>query len=534
MHTQLDFFPSSLPGETLYSRISRFHFLKGNFAHRDTYLELFQCSRVHLDLVYPKQIDELAKRVPGDPKSNLACILKQNSLLPLYTPFLGVAENTHTKETLAVIESAERLPMRSQRGTSVARLCVECVKQDLHDHGISYWHTTHQAPHVTTCWRHDVLLRQACPNCSRPFLRTHLLLTIPWFPCDCGWNCKECEPIENLNRHDRNYAMIVRELIVSEISPIPARLLSTAYRSKAHQMGYRAGQFVSHGALRKGIQEEFGKEFLLRVDPNCIDAQKHQFKFNFTKGYSDMPIARHILLIMHLFGGLAAFVQHLAEVRQEDAYLSPPKRMNREQLERRDVYRFKIAQVTRRWPGITMEQLWSKATAATKWLYEYDRQWIVSIGGLSVDTSAEEKAKDEQYSKIIQEKLEFLYSMAKKPIRVNQVRLCSVLPRKVNLYNHFSRKYPLLSDQFDNYIESRWHFNVRRIFWAIGECQRLDINLCIGNVTKTANIPALNARRIVKYYNINFAKILYNFDPLKELQKLGMNYGFEPSINDAE
>jgi len=83
----LPFFPASLPDETIGSRISRYHILRGQPTAHTTYRQLFNQSPFSLTTLVQPHLDKLAARLPGSPKFNLKTIQKENTLLPLFQHF---------------------------------------------------------------------------------------------------------------------------------------------------------------------------------------------------------------------------------------------------------------------------------------------------------------------------------------------------------------------------------------------------------------------------------------------------------------
>jgi len=82
MTQPLPFFPASLPDETLASRASRFHILRGNSTDQLTFKELFGRSQLAIGLIVPANLDVLASRLPGMPSENLQDLIKTNGNPP--------------------------------------------------------------------------------------------------------------------------------------------------------------------------------------------------------------------------------------------------------------------------------------------------------------------------------------------------------------------------------------------------------------------------------------------------------------------
>lgn len=191
MHPQISFFPLSffppaLPDETLIPRVSRYHIISGNSTHSTTLTELFQQLRIGLSQVVPPYIEVLASRLPGDTQENLQTIIQENTLFPLFLPFIGragITPSTRTETWYGGLIS--HMPRRVVGKHGESCLCQHCLREDESEQGLAYWHRAHQAPGVTVCWKHKAPLISSCPNCRLPFERKGKLLDAPWVTCRC-------------------------------------------------------------------------------------------------------------------------------------------------------------------------------------------------------------------------------------------------------------------------------------------------------------------------------------------------------------
>jgi hypothetical protein len=84
-----------MPDETLLSRITRYHFLSGNKTEAETFRDLFDVAPFQLSFI-PKQLGNLASRLPGVKESNFNELLEINTYFPAYKPFIGY-QKTHLR-----------------------------------------------------------------------------------------------------------------------------------------------------------------------------------------------------------------------------------------------------------------------------------------------------------------------------------------------------------------------------------------------------------------------------------------------------
>ncbi|WP_454838514.1 TniQ family protein [Pseudomonas mohnii] len=525
----ISLFPASLPDETLYSRVSRYHFLVGNKSLYKTYDDLFGTTPFRLEAILPKQVNALVNRLPGDPQKALAAIISQNTLIPLYQPFLGRPDNATVAKSQP-ISSASRIPRRAVDDHGEARLCLLCVESDAREHGVAYWRRSHQAPKVASCWKHGVDLLKSCPECFRPFLRAGQLLSILWLPCECGWSCDSGEAKKTTDVHYHQYAILANAVLESGMLPIEGSILSMAYRRQAIKRGYNYGSLVSLKRLEESMVTQLGEEFIQRADQAYqLGRKSNWIRFSVLNGYLDMPISRHILLIMFLFKDFANFRDQIEVAANLLSSSSPSTNTDDDSASKKRTYREKILQVRKRWPTLVADGFWTKAYTATTWLYNHDHRWLQTVIDPSSVQSPPTASKDAEYASIIEQKVDALYCInAYKPLRVNRERMLKLLPKKIARGRDLPVDYPLVQSQLEQHMESLWHFHLRRVLWGIMELARFKLVPGFRTLSVTTGINIYRCRIIVDFYDLDLAGLTSaRFDPQFELSKLSVSNRFE-------
>lgn len=529
MALSISLFPASLPDETLYSRVSRYHFLVGNTSYHKTYDDLFGNTPFRLEAILPKQVNALVSRLPGDPQETLAAIISQNTLIPLYQPFLGRPSHS-TDVKCQPIPSASRIPRRAVDDHGEARLCLLCVRSDAGEHGVAYWRRAHQAPNVASCWKHEVDLLKACPDCFRPFLRAGQLLSILWLPCECGWSCENGEAKKATDVHCLTYANLANSLLGSGMLPIEGRILSMTYRRQAIRKGYNYGSNVSLKRLEESMVVQFGEEFIQQVDQAYQQGRKSNWiRFSVLNGYLDMPISRHILLIMFLFKDFTAFRDQTEVAAKLLSSSSPATDSNDSGASKKQLFREKIVQVRKRWPNLSADGFWTKAYTATAWLYKHDYRWLQTVIDPSAVQSLPPASQDAEYASIIEQQADALYRInTDKPLRVNRERMLKLLPKQIARGRDLPVEYPLVQSQLEQHMESLWHFHLRRILWGILELARFKLVPNLTALRETTGINIFRCRIIVDFYDLDVTELTSaRFDPQFELTKMSVNNRFE-------
>ncbi len=524
MHHKIPFFPSSLPDETLHSRVSRYHFLSGNKTQPLTFRDAFDAAPFPLDVVVPKKITQLAERLPGEAADNLKSLLNTNTLLPLFTSFLGT-ENSHKKlcqETSTTTLS--RIPQRVVGVHGTAKLCIACCESDEHEFGSSYWHRAHQIPGVSSCWKHSETLMSSCQFCSKPFYTKNRLLTMPWLPCECGWSVNANTRSNIAPIVENEYAVFSKELLHGDVPTISQESLAHAYRTRASALGLRAGSLVSQASLFKSIVETLGDEFLCQADTAyAAKKTKTWIRLSTIDNQLDMPITRHLILSFFLFRNFNVFKsalqnqQSLPLVRARRQDSKPSKSEESTSL----VYRAKIQQIVNRWPSSTLEDCWKNSLKATSWLFKHDRGWLLSY--LSETTQPGRGSNDLSYAKIIEDGIEGLYALSFKPKRVNIGNILSLLPKKLPGGRDREKLYPEVSKKLQEHYESLWHFHVRRIIWGLHELKRLDLKPTIVNLSDLIKINKISCNSILSHFGWDI-EVMVNqkFSQVDEMNKFSI------------
>ena len=225
---QLAFFPGSLPDESIYSRISRYHILSGHRDCRTTYSQLFRSTPFAFGEVVPPRLSILVSRIPQAPPRLLGQILRHNTLLPLVMPFLALGDEDDAEYAdLIALTRGVLKPMR-QRGDGELRLCPECIRVDRDKFGCGYWHRSHQMPAVTACWRHGVVLINACPKCDIELSPRNVFLHSPWRRCVCGHDLMDAVAAEAIEG-ETNFARYVKVLLDEKVRKFTAQTLEEYY-----------------------------------------------------------------------------------------------------------------------------------------------------------------------------------------------------------------------------------------------------------------------------------------------------------------
>ncbi|MBX9800818.1 MAG: TnsD family transposase [Burkholderiaceae bacterium] len=511
MPSTIPFFPPSLADETLASRVARYHIIAGNRSPATTLNQLFQQIQAGLDQIIPSKIAVLAAGLPGDSQVNLQSILDQNTLLPLFSPFIGRNTLNGGVQDGRPDNLITRLPRRVVGKHGEAYLCLQCVLEDEQSLGMGYWHRAHQAPGVSTCWKHHTQLIDSCPQCSLPFQRRHTLLTAPWNNCpQCSHDITHSQPEKLTSDFEHKYAVFIHDLIALHIAPIPADILAQVYRARIRARGFTRGSMPNMIEFTESLISTFGPDFISQIDPAYSTGRTHTWiRFTTFDGSMDIPIMRHILICMHLFENATQFLQAVQETLPAARPSASKKKQNQVFVDFGQIrtdHRNRIRREIKLDSQIKLEKLWKRAYTATSWLFEHDNAWLK----LAVDPAKEkwtdkqktasipeQRQMDKHFADLVEACARKLVTSKGKPQRVTYTKLFVCLPKAEGALRAQKEAYPTLFDQLSQCAESAWSFSCRKILWSIGELVHLELTLTISNVSKYSGVSLYVVRKIL-------------------------------------
>lgn len=511
MPLELPFFPPSLPDESLISRVSRYHLMSSNRTDESTFLELFGRKGFALGAVVPPHIDILASRLPGQPQENIDILIRENTLFPVFRPFLGRPVKSLPPTTRGSGDTEiSHMPRHVVGMSGDAKLCLSCASEDEKLHGVGYWRRSHQIPGVTVCWKHKELLLSSCPNCRFPFQHINKLLSAPWNACRCGERLPSVSESKTVDPLDVAYANYAHDLFQEHMAPVNPEFLMNAYREKIKQRGFARGSLPDLKNFQEALIQDLGEPFIRKVDP-AFSAKRAQYwlRLSYIESALDLPITRHLLLGMHLFGTANRF--NLAVESQLSCGAAPArkslKKSESNQNLQRDEFRRKITAELKKNPAITMERLWKRRPGAVAWLYDNDKTWLNNTMSLHAksDVAARpsqaktEDALDRDYARMAEDISRKLFELPGKPRRVTKGKILAGLPKTIKSTGINRKRFPVLFATVDLCNETAWCFSARKILWAMGELDRFEENVNVGNIVLRSAVISTAVEEILQF-----------------------------------
>lgn len=154
-----------LPGETLFSLVSRHHYFWGHTLAASTCAKLFGHRQSGSQHDFPSRLSHFVDRTKGC-FGDIHGVARDHTLLAYYAAFLSADELQNAISCMAG-DSVAHLKLRIGiltsrfRANHPLKACEACMDQDRAELGWAYWHTEHQFPGVWTCSIHEQLLKES-------------------------------------------------------------------------------------------------------------------------------------------------------------------------------------------------------------------------------------------------------------------------------------------------------------------------------------------------------------------------------------
>ena len=158
-------FLSWLPGETLFSLVSRHHYFSGQALSTRTCEQFFGHPRSGSQHDLPSRLAHFVSRTCGC-FGDIETVAKNHTLLAYYAAFISPAELKNAVACMAG-DSVAHLKLRLGiltsrfRANHPLKCCEACMVEDRSTFGWAYWHVDHQYPGMWICRKHGQLIRES-------------------------------------------------------------------------------------------------------------------------------------------------------------------------------------------------------------------------------------------------------------------------------------------------------------------------------------------------------------------------------------
>lgn len=330
-------FLSWLPGETLFSLVSRHHYFRGHVLAAHTCEEFFGHRRAGSQHDLPSRLSQFVRRTRGC-FGDVEEIAKHHTLLSSYAAFLPPDELKNAVVSMSgdsVAHLKFRLGILTSRfrANHPLKACEACIDADRAAFGWAYWHMEHQFPGVWICQKHGQLLREST-------LKATGVERFEWhLPAEETFRSWPVELHEAMQR-EQVALQSLSELVCELVSQAPEGSIDASRLQEVYRVELaRRAWVTSGGSLRMTAIAASYLDHVkhLRVLPELealpvtLEEAAIQLGRMLRPPRSGTHPLRHLVLINWLFGSAEAFRQCYLSAVRSITTLSPGTVLHEEQ-----------------------------------------------------------------------------------------------------------------------------------------------------------------------------------------------------------
>jgi Tn7-like transposition protein D/TniQ len=302
-----------LPGETLFSLVSRHHLFWGHPLSSRTCEQFFGHKRAGSQHDFPSCLSKFVELTIGR-YGTVEQLARQHTLLAYYAPFLRESELKNATVTMAG-DNVKHLKFRLGiltsrfRANHPLKACPDCMKDDRAKFGWAYWHIDHQYPGVWICSTHGQLLRES-------LLKATGVERFLWhIPTENQFREVSTESFHAIQKV-HSVLLSLSRLVLGLVTPVSERTVDVfrlyeLYKSELARRGW-----VTQGGSYR--MPEIAASFLEHAKPLRILPEMTALPSTTTESVTQLgrllrpprsgthPL-RHLILIHWLFGSAEAF-----------------------------------------------------------------------------------------------------------------------------------------------------------------------------------------------------------------------------------
>lgn len=371
-----------LPDETLYSLVSRI------FKLNDFENAVRCCAALFGDLERPRVADALFDPIHFSLATDgfygsISELEKMTTTVPYYL-CLGTRPTVETPRQFSANDveaspSTAGLATLSNGRAHLWRWCPQCAQAELADHGVDYWHCTHQLPGVLVCRRHQARLQETnlpFRARQRDFVRPRQL-TGAQPRCPFVQDSASTEILFGL----AEFAETALRIVDKEHHPETVRgaiidgLINIGLATRKGVIHRQAfiSDFFDHYSVLANVHE-FAQYLTLNSIKNLLDA--------LSQPGTMLPATSIVLLAYWLFGTCQLFVAHCLWREQLSSHghgvdgRSIEDGISSSASVTREKYRTICISFVKEHPDASRSDFWHAHYKACRWLSRYDEEWI--------------------------------------------------------------------------------------------------------------------------------------------------------------
>jgi len=297
--------PQWLPDETFFSLASRYHAISGNRLPAHTSLALFGHRRWGNQHDFPTHLDQFVLRTDGR-MGGANMIAMARTVLPFYLPLRSDADGTAALESLmgppnGMLKYRLGILTSRFRANHPLKACPVCMKEDAAEHGLAYWHRSHQFPGVWVCLLHSELLQEAT-------VKSTGVSRFGWLLPTASTMRPVMNDVTGIDRIDGlvRFARLVDEWIQLSPGAVNADAMGITYKYAISELGLLKDRNAIASRYCQAISPLRAVPELAALPATPHDALSQVNRWFFSPRGNTHPL-RHLSFIFWLFGDWQTF-----------------------------------------------------------------------------------------------------------------------------------------------------------------------------------------------------------------------------------
>ncbi len=367
-------FPCPYSEELVYSTIARAGIHMGIVSPKQLLDEVFGNRHVIATVDLPNYLEKIVQLFPASFGLDVERLIYGHTLFPVYAPFTTESNRRRCLEWMSfrsqgAVHLALGVAASRVKQAKTLRYCLQCLQQQLCDHGEYFWVRQWQVFGAECCLRHGGLLESSL---IRHSYHRHRFFAASPALCPVG---------EPAAPDPRTRAVARQVQMLLEMAPAASASYaqwSMYYQEIARRNSCNRGNNICYGRVKRKLLEHWSAQWLQDRGLAITDSQSCWLRGIFRKHRKSFSYLEHIVV-------LDAFLPESWGIREELLYVANlPEGTPREILtkEKNDISEPLSLKNREQWLNLLKKygvnvgrQKGGGSTYA--WLYRHDRDWLL-------------------------------------------------------------------------------------------------------------------------------------------------------------
>ncbi len=455
-------FPLPYRDELIYSTIARHGVHSGITSPKELLYDVFGDRKIIATSDLPSHLGQIARLYPHSLGITPERLLYENTLFPLYAPFIGETRRRAIVKTLTVNKkcsahlSLGAAASRVQQ-SAYLRYCPGCIELQLKHHGELCWIRAHQVTGADVCPLHGELVDSSI---RRHDVHRHQFQAASLDACT----------VYQQNGGDEKNKLLstsVSELLnVGDIRVPEFEQWSSWYRYLAISNNFSKGRKIIHRSIREKVVSFWGTKRLASYGLITDGSESNWLTCIFRKHRKAFSYLEH-LVVLHAFMGETLGLKGLIDDVARSVVIPKAERQSMPVFNK-----CRLLEYRRIWRSV-VKKIGAKRARVSRcggiyiWLYRHDPDWLVAANRRFKNRTQCKVNKVDWKARDIKIVKQLVLIRDARVLLLHDPRhsknwYLNQLAHKTTIEKRLS-KLPLTRLFFDRYCESIFEYQIRRI-----------------------------------------------------------------------